>query len=185
LWSPDPWADWKSPGVRTFILVSIGLYAYVQMLPSRESMKRSHTPSAARPSFDTVAKQGEVDPRPYLIRVFDYWIPGHEERQRNKIDEWAKEVDEAKQSHIFKVAVPAKIVRKGDYLYVLSPSLTSPDSDLTIARDAPPGSEPYHKENAAPGQLSNYKDLKSRTEVDDELECVLDPVRASCGLFSS
>lgn len=119
----DPWADWKGPGVRTFILVSIGLYVYVQLLPSRESMKRPHTPSAARPSFDTVAKQGEDDPRPYMIRVFDYWIPGFEERQKAKMEEAYKEVDEARQANVFKTAVPSKIVRRADYLCVLESSL--------------------------------------------------------------
>lgn len=122
--------------MRTFVLVSLGLYAYVQMLPSRESMKRPHTPSAARPSFDTVTKQGEDDPRPYMIRVFDYWIPGFEERQRTKMDEAAKEVDEARQANIFKTAVPFKVVRQADYLCVvsLSPGLSGSACSTPIDR---------------------------------------------------
>lgn len=202
----DPWADWKGPGVRTFILVSIGLYVYVQLLPSRESMKRPHTPSAARPSFDTVAKQGEDDPRPYMIRVFDYWIPGFEERQKAKMEEAYKEVDEARQANVFKTAVPSKIVRRADYLCVLESSLwrlsahaNPADSDpLTLPLSVSSSffsswllSEPYHKEAAGPGQVADLKDVKVRTAIDDELEYVLnhsapprDPPRRAKGFES-
>lgn len=109
--------------MRTFFLMTIGLYTYVQLLPSRESMKRSHTPSAARPSFESTAPLGPDDARPWWYRVADYWVPGDEERRQAKADWVGREVDKAHQSSVFKQHIPQKTVRREDFLCVLPPFL--------------------------------------------------------------